>query len=496
MEVIQSIRPLLVVLVSASAGCLILLAGEKNRNIREFWTILASIVKFSIVCSMIPFILEGKIIEYTIVNVCQGVSLQFRVDAFGMIFAVLASALWIVVSIYSIGYMRSLKEHAQTRFFFCFALALCGGVGVAFSGNLLTLFMFYEILSVSTYPLIAHKETPDAIKAARKYVTYLLTGAAFILFSIGLTYSLTGNLDFVAGGFLEGHGSTNLLRILFVTFIIGFGSKAAIMPIHEWLPTAMIAPTPVSALLHAVAVVKAGVFCCLRIILYVFGPELLLDLGMWLILAYVVSFTIIVANMFALAQDHLKRRLAFSTINNLSIIILGAALLSSDAIRGSMVHIAYHGFMKITLFLCAGAIYVKTHKEYISEMDGIGRQMPFTLGAFTIGALGLTGIPPVCGFISKWYLCLGSIEAGQLIFLIVILISALLDAAYFLPIVYNAFFESNNGVYPKFDEASSLVVVPIVATATFSVIFCIFPNAFFYFLDLASISVQNILGGV
>lgn len=496
MEVFYSAKPLIVVLVSATAGCLILLTGERRRNLREFWTILASVVKFSIVCSMIPLILQGKIIEYTIVSIGQGVSLRFSVDSFGMIFAVLASGLWIAVSVYSIGYMRSLKEHAQTRFFFCFAFALCGAVGVALAGNLLTLYMFYEILSVSTYPLIAHKETPDAIKAARKYLTYLLTGAAFILFSIGLTYYLTGSLDFVAGGFMEGHGSKNLLRILFVTFIIGFGSKAAIMPIHEWLPSAMIAPTPVSALLHAVAVVKAGVFCCLRVILYVFGPHVLFDIGMWLILAYVASFTIIVANMFALAQDHLKRRLAFSTINNLSIIILGAALLSADAVRGSMIHIAFHGFMKITLFLCAGAIYVKTHKEYISEMDGIGRQMPFTMGAFTIGALGLAGVPPVCGFISKWYLCLGAIRAEQLVFLIVILISALLDAAYFFPIIYNAFFKVKQGSEIHFDEAPLLVVAPIVTTAVFSIVFCIFPNAFFSFLKLANMAVQSILGGV
>lgn len=493
METVYSIRPLLAVLASLTGGLLILFTGERHRNIRDFWTILASVVKFSIVFSMIPTILEGKTIEYTIINICEGVSLQFRVDAFGMIFAALASGLWIAVSVYSIGYMRGLKEHAQTRYFFCFALAIFGAVGAALSANLLTLYMFYEILTVSTFPLVAHKETPEAIKAGRKYLAYLLTGAAFVLFSIGLTYYLTGSLDFVAGGFVAGHGSKNLLRILLITFIIGFGSKAAVMPIHEWLPSAMIAPTPVSALLHAVAVVKAGVFCCLRVILYVFGPEVLSDLGMWLILAYFVSFTVIGANILALVQDHLKRRLAFSTINNLSIIILGAALLSADAIRGGMVHIAYHGFMKITLFLCAGSIYVKTHKEYISEMDGIGRQMPFTLGAFTIGALGLTGIPPVCGFISKWYLCLGAMEAKQIIFLVVFLISALLDAAYFFPIIYNAFFKKSD-VYTHFDEAPILVVAPIVVTAIFSLIFCIFPDAFLNFFKMATLAAQNILG--
>ncbi|MFH1759909.1 MAG: proton-conducting transporter membrane subunit, partial [bacterium] len=393
METVSSLKPFIALLVSLTGAILILLTGQKHKNLREFWTIAAAVAKFIIVVSMIPLILDGKKIECNIIDICQGVSLKFSIDALGMTFAILGSGLWIAVSIYSIGYMRTLKEHAQTRFFFCFALAIFGAVGIAFSANLFTLFVFYEILTVSTFPLVAHKETPEAKAGGRKYLSYLLPGAAFGLFSIIFAYSLTGTLDFVPGGFLKGSGSDKLLCLLFATFIIGFGSKAAIMPLHEWLPSAMVAPTPVSALLHAVAVVKAGVFCCLRVILYVFGPDLLSDLGIWLILAFVVSFTIIAANMFALAQDHLKRRLAFSTINNLSIIILGAALLSYNGIRGSIIHIAYHGFMKITLFLCAGAIYVKTHKEYIKDMQGIGRQMPLTLAAFTIGAIGLTGLP-------------------------------------------------------------------------------------------------------
>jgi len=493
---IYSIKPLFVILTPIIAGVLILLSGERHKNIREFWTILASIINFLLVLFMIPVILKGKSIEYTIIYLSQNVSLEFRVDALSMIFASLASTLWIVVSVYSIGYMRGLKEHAQTRYFFSFTLAICGAVGVAFSANLLTLYIFYEILSISTYPLVVHKETPEAIRAGRKYLTYMLIGAAFILFSIGLTYALTGSLDFVAGGFIEGSGSKNLLRILFITFIIGFGSKAAIMPIHEWLPSAMIAPTPVSALLHAVAVVKAGVFCCIRVMHYVFGPQILSALNLWLMLAYVVSFTVIVANMIAIAQDNLKRRLAFSTINSLSVILLGSALLSSDAIRGSMLFIAFHGFMKITLFLCAGAIYVKTHKELISEMDGIGRQMPITMAAFTIGALGLIGIPPVCGFISKWYLCLGAVEAKQIIFLFVFLTSALLDAIYFFPIIYSAFFKESNSGNVHFNEAPMLVLAPIGFTSIVSVILGIFPNFLLHFLNIANIAVQNILRGI
>jgi multicomponent Na+:H+ antiporter subunit D len=355
--------------------------------------------------------------------------------------------------------------------------------------------MFYEILTIATFPLVAHRETGEGIMGGRKYLAYLLSGAALVFFSIGLTYHLTGTLDFAAGGFLRGQASNSLLRILFVTFILGFGTKAALMPLHEWLPTAMVAPTPVSALLHAVAVVKAGVFCVLRVVLYVFGPDLLSDLNLWLVLAYFASFTVIVSGMLALAQDNLKRRLAFSTINNLAIIVMGAALLSRSAIIGGIFHIAGHGFMKITLFFVAGAIYVKTHKENVSELDGLGRVMPITMGSFAIGAMGIAGTPPVVGFISKWYLCLGSLEAKEILFLFVLLTSALLDIAYFFPIIYNAFFRKpreqvNKGV----EEASMFMVAPLAVCAVMSIILGIAPNAFFHFFQIAAFAAKNILG--
>lgn len=495
MEVITSVKPLLVLAVSAIAALLILLAGEKRRNLREGWTLIASLVKFFIVVSMIPAVLKGKVIEWTLIELFPGVSLQFRVDAFGLFFATLASCLWIATSAYSIGYMRGLQSHAQTRFFFCFALALHGALGIAFSGNLLTLFIFYEILTVSTFPLVAHKETGEAISGGRKYLAYLLSGATLVIFSMGITYSLTGTLDFKDGGFLQGHGSENLLRLLFATFILGFGTKAALMPIHEWLPTAMVAPTPVSALLHAVAVVKAGVFCVLRVILYVFGPDLLSGLDLGIILAYFASFTILFSGMFALAQDNLKRRLAFSTINNLAIIILGASLLSPSAITGGIFHIAAHGFMKITLFFVAGAIYVKTHKEKVSELDGIGKSMPVTMASFAVAALGIAGIPPMVGFITKWYLCVGSLEAQQILFLFVLLASALLDIAYFAPIIYHSFFkkppEKNHS---GLNEASLWMVIPIAACAVFSILLGIFPNAFVHFFDIATLAAKSALG--
>jgi multicomponent Na+:H+ antiporter subunit D len=496
MEVVSSIRPLLAIMVSLVAACLILLTGDRSRNLRETWTILASVAKFIIVLSMIPFVLQGKILEHTIISIAPGILLQFKVDAFGLLFGVLSSTLWIATSFYSIGYMRDLNEHAQTRYFFCFAIALSATMGIAFAANLLTLFVFYEILTMATYPLVAHKETPDAIRGGRKYLTYTLTAGVVILLAIATTYYMTGTLDFKPGGFIAGYASPDILKFLFTALVLGFGVKAAIMPLHEWLPTAMVAPTPVSALLHAVAVVKAGVFSVLRVILYVFGPDLLHDTGLWLILAYFVSFTVIMSCFFALVQDNIKRRLAFSTINNLSIIILGAALLSGSAIKGGMLHIAYHGFMKITLFFVAGAIYVKTHKENVSELDGLGRQMPLTLSSFAIGAMGVSGIPPLCGFISKWYLCLGSLEAKEIFFLFIFLTSALLDAAFFFPIVYSAFFKKpKEDVNPHFDEASMFMVIPLVVTAIISLILGIFPNAFVRFPEIVNLAVQNIFGG-
>jgi len=494
MDVFSSVRPLLAILVSLMAAALILVTG-KRPNLREAWTILAAVAKFLIVLSMAPSVLSGRLLECTILTLSPGISLKLRVDAFGLYFGLLASGLWIATSFYSIGYMRGLKEHSQTRYFFCFALALSSTIGVAFAANLLTLFLFYEILTISTYPLVAHKETPEALAAGRKYLVYLLTAAVFILFCIAYTHQLGGGLDFVGGGFLAGKGSPEVLRLLFVIFILAFGTKAAFLPIHEWLPTAMIAPTPVSALLHAVAVVKAGVFSCLRVIHYVFGPTLLSDLNLWLMLCYFVSFTIVVGSLFAMVQDNLKRRLAFSTISQLSYVVLGAALLTPMALIGSILHMAFHGFMKITLFFCAGAIFVKTGKENISEMNGIGRRMPLTMGAFAVGAIGMAGIPPVCGFLSKWYLCLGSLQAREMVFVLILLISSLLNVAYFFPIVYNAFFRKAREEEPlQREEASWWMVAPILICALMSVLFGLNPDAFIRFHQIASLAAANIRG--
>ena len=495
MEPVYSIRPVLAILVSLVCAVLILASGERRRNLREFWTLLAAFSKFVIVVSMLPLVMNGGVYEFTVISIVPGIPLHFRADALGMLFATLASMLWIMTSVYSIGYMRGLREHAQTRYFFCFALCLSSAIGIAFAANLLTLFIFYEVMTIATYPLVIHKETPEALRAGRKYLIYLFTGGVLILLGMVITYSLTGTLSFADHGILADSGSAQVLRALFAIFIIGFGMKAAIMPLHGWLPSAMIAPTPVSALLHAVAVVKAGVFGIMRIVCNVYGTELMADIGVALPLAIVATFTIIMASLFALAQDNLKRRLAYSTISQLSYIILGAALLSPSGLIGGILHIANHGFMKITLFFCAGAIFVVTGKKNISEMNGLGRKMPVTMTMFFIAALGMCGFPPVCGFISKWYLCMGTLEAGELFFLFMLLVSSLLNVAYFFPIVFIAFFKGPKQGN-KVKEAPLFVLLPLVITAISAVIMGIRPEATYQFLNIATVAVQNILGGI
>jgi formate hydrogenlyase subunit 3/multisubunit Na+/H+ antiporter MnhD subunit len=499
----ELMTPLFVILCPAIAAPLIL-ASRNRPNIREGWTIAASIAMFLLVLSMAPAILKGETIKYILFQpMFKNISIGFKVDAFGEIFAITASSLWILVSIYSIGYMRALKEHSQTRYFFAFCLAIFGGLGVALSANLLTMFLFYEIITVSTYPLVIHEQTPEALRAGHKYFAYLITAGAFLLFGIMTLYYFTGTTEFTAGG-IQALGLVPqwIAIVLFFCFLLGF-MKAAWMPFHSWLPTAMVAPSPVSALLHAVVVVKAGVFGIVRLVCYVYGVDLMHELNLWLILAIIASFTMIVGSFFAIAQDDLKKRLAYSTISQLSYIILGAALLTENGIRGAMLHIPFHGYMKITLFLCAGAIIVATGKRKISEMGGIGKTMPITMLAFSVAALGMVGIPPVAGFISKFYLCLGAWAVPSpygMMFLAVILISSLLDVIYFFPIIYTAFFKKPEGELSgsgevKVKEAPLLMVIPLAITAIFSIIFFVYPNMFYIF-DLVKMAIGDLFGGM
>jgi multicomponent Na+:H+ antiporter subunit D len=463
-------------LAMPAAGAVLIAATGRWPNLRETITVLTAISLLYVVVSLVPAVLSGQTPSSTLATMMPGLSIRLVVEPLGMLFALVASALWIVNSIYSIGYMRGNKEHQQTRFYVCFAISLAATMGISFAGNLLTLFLFYEILTLSTYPLVTHHGDAEAKRAGRIYLGLLLgTSIGFLLLAIVWTWSLTGTLDFVRGGILANRADSATTGILLALYMFGIG-KAALMPIHRWLPAAMVAPTPVSALLHAVAVVKAGVFTVVKVIVYVFGVENLVGLGSGSWLAWVAGFTIIAASVIALRSDNLKRRLAYSTVSQLSYVTLAAALLAPASVIGAGFHIAAHAVSKITLFFAAGAIYTASHKTEVSQLDGIGRRMPITMTAFTIGALSLIGIPPAVGFISKWYIISGAAESGQFWAIAVLIVSTLLNAGYFLPIVYAAFFKPA----PDSDhhgEAPLPIIIALSMTATLTV-------ALFFFADV------------
>jgi multicomponent Na+:H+ antiporter subunit D len=482
-EIIYSFKPLLAVLVSLVVFPIIF-SSDKSPNVREAWTFAAAGVKFLIILSMLPGVLNGAEYAFTLFEVIPGVAIAFRVDGLGMLFALVASFLWIITSVYSLGYMRAEKEHSQTRYFGFFALSLSATIGVAFSANLLTMYLFYEMLSLSTYPLVTHHQDGEARSSGRKYLLYIMGASiALALPAMLITFFEAGTLDFSPGGVFDGTQDKTLLVALLLMFVFGF-AKAGIMPFHSWLPAAMVAPTPVSALLHAVAVVKVGVFSIVRVLAYIFGLDLLGDFDLGIIITVIASITILTGSLIALSQDNLKRRLAFSTISQLSYIILGISLLTPAAVNGGLMHIVAHAFSKITLFFCAGAIYVAAHKKNVSEMSGLGRTMPFTFAAFGIAALGMIGVPPVGGFVSKWLLLNGALDASAFGVLFVLLASTMLNAAYFAPVVYKGFFGKSAAGGSVMKEAPLSLVIPLALTAILSVAVGFFPEFFLRFVEV------------
>jgi multicomponent Na+:H+ antiporter subunit D len=421
------------------AGAAVIPVFHASPNLRECVTIVTAVALFAIVCLLFGPVLDGARPEVNIAGIAPGLSLAMKVEPLGMLFALVASSLWIVNSVYSIGYMRGNNEPRQTGFYVCFALALASTIGIAFAKNLFTLFLFYEALTLSTFPLVTHKRDAESVRSGRIYLLLLL-GTSLVLFlpAILATWVLAGTLDFTPGGILDGKASPPLVAALLALYVFGIG-KAALIPVHFWLPAAMVAPTPVSALLHAVAVVKAGVFAVLKVAFYVFGLDTLKQGGAneWLI--FVASASMLTASLIALSRDNLKARLAYSTVSQLAYVVLGAALATTTSIVGSGLHIAMHAAGKITLFFCAGAIYTAHHLTEISQMTGIGRKMPITMLAFFVGALTIVGVPPF-GAWSKWTLALGALDAGYGIVVGVLMLSSLLSAGYLLPIVARGFF--------------------------------------------------------
>lgn len=481
--------PLIPVLIPVVGALIIALTGRWP-NVREGVTLTTAVALLLSVLSMAPAVLDPGAINpsWQGPELALGLQLNFQLEPLGLLYALVGAALWIPNSIYSIGYMRGHHETNQTRFYVCFALALASVMGIAFSGNLFTLFSFYEALSIVTFPLVTHHGSPEARRSGRIYVGILFgTSMAFFLAAIVATYVLTdGVMDFRPGGILSAVAdlTPGAIGILYLLFMLGIG-KAALMPFHWWLPAAMVAPTPVSALLHAVAVVKAGVFCVLKISVYVFGVDMIGGplTGSWLVM--LASFTVIVASIVALYQDNLKARLAYSTIGQLGYIVLGASLGTSLGIVGGGMHIAMHACGKITLFFCAGAIYVATGKTKVSQLTGLGRQMPITFLAFGIATLSIIGLPPLGGAWSKWYLALGALASRYPITISVFLLSSLLNVAYLLPIPIKAFFlPPEDGKERRYQEAPVACLIALCMTALASVALFFWPEPLLHLMEM------------
>ena len=480
-----AIIPVLALLVSFG-GALALALSARADAMRNTLAVGAAALQVAVLLAMLPTVLAGETISVTLSTFLPEVSLGLRVDGLGMIFALTASVLWLVTSVYSIGYLGALDSRKQTRFHMLFALTMTATLGVAFAANLVTMYLFYEAMTLATYFLVAHDETDEAFAGARRYLAYHLgTSIAFLLPAIAITYTLSGSFYFASGGIFPAElaeTSRGLMIVLFFLFIAG-SAKVALMPLHGWLPAAMVAPVPVSALLHAVAVVNAGAYGVLRICFDVFGAEMMIATGLREIAILLASVTILAASLYCLRLDNLKALLAFSTIGQLAYIVLGGAMANEAGATGGMLHILNHGVSKITLFLCAGAIYVATHKKYLSEMHGLAREMPWTTLAFAIGAFSMIGFPLTAGFVSKWFLFAGAHDAGSLLALAVVILSSLLTAVYYLRALailmgYGAPAEPGAVALPlhRGPEVAPYILWPLALTAALTVILGVFPE--------------------
>lgn len=470
-----------------------ILLSRSRQNLRETWTFLAAGIQLTAALSMLPAVFAGAVLQSPALPLLPGAPLQFRADPLGLLFLTLASILWTATSAYSVGYLRSLHSPHSTGYFAAFAVAASAAAAIALAANLMTFVIGYEVLTIATWPLVVHRRTRSVLGSGRAYLAYTLLAGQLLLGAVIWAGQIAPGAGFTPGGFLAGTAGDGALRLLFVLFLVGVGAKAAVFPLHGWLPAAMVAPTPVSALLHAVAVVKAGAFGMLRLTGWVFGPELMRDLSLTLPLALLAGGTILFASLRALGEDHLKRRLAYSTVSQLSYIVLGGALGTPLALLGAAFHIAAHGFLKITLFFCAGSVYAATGKERIPELAGLGRVMPITFGAFAVGALGMAGTPLLPGFLGKWNLALGGMEIGWWWPAALLVTSGLLNLGYYLPILRIAFFESPpRGGVGLGGEPTPWLWAPPAFAAVSAVALGIWPDAAVGFFSLAAAAARQV----
>lgn len=462
--------PLLLVAISLLTGLVIFFLAEGQQRLRSSLNLGGALAKLALVGFMLRGVALGQDYELRY-PVLPEINFVLRADALSMAFVTLSAVLWLFTTIYAIGYLEG-SPH-RSRFFGFFSLCVTATVGIALAGNLLTFFLFYEFLTLATYPLVVHRGSDKAMRAGNIYLAYTLAGGAVLLVGVVWLYHLAGNVEFAQGGVLHRlptahHGA---LVAIFTLMIAGLGVKAALFPLHGWLPAAMVAPAPVSALLHAVAVVKAGAFGIVRVVYDVYGIEFAADLGLLVPLAVVASITILYGSLRALVQDGLKRRLAFSTVSQVSYIVLGASMFGPVGTVGGLVHLVHQGIMKVTLFFCAGNLAETLGIHRVSEMAGVGRRMPWTMGAFTIAAFGMIGVPPMAGFISKWFLGLGALDADMPWVLAVLVVSSLLNAAYFLPVLYAVWFRPQEGAWPtearpsRLETAWTLLLPPLLTAS-------------------------------
>lgn len=464
---VADLRPILAPAISFACAALVF-ASRHRVFWRAFWSLSAAGLKLAVVASMLPGVLDGTVYAASVVHFPPGLSLSFRVDGLAMFFGLVSSTLWLLTTIYAIGFMR---EGAHLgRFFGFFALCVSTTVAIAFAENLLTLFVFYELLTVCTYPLVVHSHSAEARRAGHRYLAYLLTGGGLVLVGTVLTFSVAGTLTFAGEGILPAGTPRPLLAVIFVALVAGFGVKAAIMPLHAWLPAAMVAPVPVSALLHAVAVVKVGAFGVMRVVYQIFGIDLLRDLGWTDWLAALAGVTIVAGSLLAIRQDNLKRRLAYSTISQVAYILLAVSVLSPLAAVAGIAHLANQAFAKITMFFVAGIVERTTHRTRVREFAGMGARLPWTMAAFTISALSFMGLPLFAGFVTKWYLFQGALQTGAWWFAVVLAVSSVLNAICWLPILYLAWFQPARGTAGGRVCAPAVLVVPTLVCAAYVIL--------------------------
>ncbi|ADI14803.1 proton-conducting transporter membrane subunit [Truepera radiovictrix] len=467
--------PLFVLLSSLVPSLVIFGLSDRQAGLRRWLYLGAEVVKLLLVVVMAERAAAGAVYEFS-VPLLPGAELVLRAGPLALLFLVLSAGLWLLTTIYANGYMAGTPH--QSRFYGFFGLCVTATAGVAMAGNLLTFFFFYELLTLVTYPLVVHTQSEAALRAGRTYLRYAIAGGTALLAGVIWLYVLAGAVPFTEGGALAAAGlgeQRAALTAIFVLLILGLGVKSALVPLHGWLPAAMVAPAPVSALLHAVAVVKAGAFGVLRVVYEVFGVSLAQELGVLGPLAVAAAITILYGSWMALQQDELKKRLAYSTVSQLAYITLGVSIAGAEATAGGIVHLVHHGVMKITLFFCAGVIAKTLGLTRISELDGVARRLPATMVAFSVAALGMMGLPPLAGFVTKWYLGLGAAENGELWPLAVLVLSTVLNAAYFLPIIYRAWFKAPPGPFteklpPSRFETRWVLLLPPLVTASLTVL--------------------------